>query len=46
MLEKSKEREIIRARKTKRYTYSSDEIKAIFESIAKTLEECGRELEV
>jgi len=45
MIEKTKEREIIRARKNRRHTYSNAEIRAIFESIAKTLEECSRELE-
>lgn len=46
MIEKEKEREIIRARKARRHTYSSDEIKQIFERIQRTLEACGKELGV
>jgi hypothetical protein len=45
MLETEKEREIIRARKAKRHTYSTKEIKEIFQRTERTLQECGKELE-
>lgn len=44
MVQTQRERDIIKARKSKRRRYSTDEIKEIFQSIERILEECGKEL--
>ena len=44
MIEAQREREIIKARRDKKRRYSTAEIKEIFQSIERILEECGREL--